>query len=106
MRVRVAWRRLWRAFFWAHLRAHLDGVRLPQLIPESGVGNFDFERFVLKIMSVDHQAKSGDSGVFGEDTQVFFREHSENVWCYVHHLTLLDINARGTLVGVGAELSC
>lgn len=46
-------------------------------------------------MSVDHQAKSGDSGVFGEDTQVTFYEQNENVYCYVHHLTLLDIDARG-----------
>ncbi len=46
-------------------------------------------------MSVDHQHKAGDSGVFGEDTQVVFFEHTEATWCYVHHLTLLDIHARG-----------
>lgn len=66
-----------------------------QTIPPEGSRGFDVDRFVLKIMSVDHQAKSGDSGVFGEDTQVVFFDYTEGVWCYVHHLTLLDIHARG-----------
>ena len=46
-------------------------------------------------MSVDHQARSGESGVFAEDTVVVFFEPLEEAWCYVHHLTLLDIHARG-----------
>jgi hypothetical protein len=65
------------------------------VIPESGGGLFDIGRFVLKIMSVDHQARSGESGVFAEDTIVVFFEPLEEAWCYVHHLTLLDIHARG-----------
>jgi hypothetical protein len=83
-------------FFFRSLLSGCSPFVSLQTIPPNGTGDFDVDRFVLKIMSVDHQAKSGDSGVFGEDTQVVFSDHLEGVWCYVHHLTLLDIHARGT----------
>mgnify|MGYP001068183038 CR=1 FL=1 len=79
-------------------------------IPENATGNFNLEKFVIRIMAVDYQNKAQDAGTFMEDTQVVISEASEDAHAYVsrilvlprslinlqvHHFTLLDVYARG-----------
>lgn len=59
------------------------------------IGKFNINQFVLRIMAVDNQNKSSELNAFAEDTQVVMTEPSENLAAYTHHLTLLDIYARG-----------
>ncbi|KAF9959375.1 hypothetical protein BGZ65_000449, partial [Modicella reniformis] len=57
---------------------------------------FDVHEFVLRITSVDQQAKE-TSGIFHipEDIEVHVTDTEKGYWAYVHHFTLFDINARG-----------
>ncbi|GJJ76392.1 hypothetical protein EMPS_08751 [Entomortierella parvispora] len=57
---------------------------------------FDIHEFVLRITSVDQQAKEA-SGSFHipEDIEVHISDEEKGYWAYVHHFTLFDINARG-----------
>ncbi|KAL6073495.1 Guanine nucleotide exchange protein smcr8 [Balamuthia mandrillaris] len=70
-------------------------VPLLCLPSDKAKGNFDLEKFVIRIMAVDYQNKSSDPGTFMEDTQVVISEISEDAFAYVHHFTLLDVFARG-----------
>ncbi len=53
-------------------------------IPEKARGNFNLEKFVIRIMAVDNQTKSCDPGSFADDTQVVISEPSEDAFAYVH----------------------
>ncbi|KAG0304158.1 Guanine nucleotide exchange protein smcr8 [Dissophora globulifera] len=57
---------------------------------------FDIHEFVLRITSVDQQARE-TSGIFHipEDIEVHVSDAENGYWAYVHHFTLFDINARG-----------
>eukprot|EP01102_Stenamoeba_stenopodia_P008431 TRINITY_DN2423_c0_g1_i1.p1 TRINITY_DN2423_c0_g1~~TRINITY_DN2423_c0_g1_i1.p1 ORF type:complete len:791 (+),score=161.09 TRINITY_DN2423_c0_g1_i1:326-2698(+) len=65
------------------------------IIPDGNQSNFNINNFVVKIMAVDYQNKSFDIGAAAEDTQFVMPEPSEDAYAYVHHLTLMDIYARG-----------
>ncbi|KAF9350739.1 hypothetical protein BGX34_001018 [Mortierella sp. NVP85] len=69
---------------------------------------FDVHEFVLRITSVDQQARETTtsespilhpdrSGTFHipEDIEVYLCDAEKGYWAYVHHFTLFDINARG-----------
>ncbi|KAG0364683.1 hypothetical protein BGZ54_007265 [Gamsiella multidivaricata] len=57
---------------------------------------FDIHEFVLRITSVDQQARES-SGSFHipEDIEVHISDTEKGYWAYVHQFTLFDINARG-----------
>uniref|UniRef100_A0A8C6TDF7 UDENN FLCN/SMCR8-type domain-containing protein n=1 Tax=Neogobius melanostomus TaxID=47308 RepID=A0A8C6TDF7_9GOBI len=67
-------------------------------------GTFDLNHFSVRIMSVDYQA-SGPAPVppvcpgprlnFSEDSRVVLGDSAEDAYAYVHHVTLLDLEARG-----------
>lgn len=67
-------------------------------------GSFDLNHFSVRIMSVDYQA-SGPAPVppvspgprlnFSEDSRVVLGDSAEDAYAYVHHVTLLDLEARG-----------
>lgn len=67
-------------------------------------GSFDLNHFSVRIMSVDYQA-SGPATVppaspgprlnFSEDSRVVLGDSAEDAYAYVHHVTLLDLEARG-----------
>lgn len=67
-------------------------------------GSFDLNHFSVRIMSVDYQA-SGPASVppvspgprlnFSEDSRVVLGDSAEDAYAYVHHVTLLDLEARG-----------
>eukprot|EP01104_Vermistella_antarctica_P014190 TRINITY_DN4428_c0_g1_i1.p2 TRINITY_DN4428_c0_g1~~TRINITY_DN4428_c0_g1_i1.p2 ORF type:complete len:915 (-),score=187.27 TRINITY_DN4428_c0_g1_i1:3716-6460(-) len=65
------------------------------VIPDGAQGTFDLNAFVLRAMAVDYQNKSTDVLGAVEDTQVVMSESKEDAFAYVHHVTLMDINARG-----------
>lgn len=52
-------------------------------IPENATGNFNLEKFVIRIMAVDYQNKAQDAGSIMEDTQVVISEASEDAHAYV-----------------------
>ncbi|GAM17222.1 hypothetical protein SAMD00019534_003970 [Acytostelium subglobosum LB1] len=60
---------------------------------------FDISKYVVKIMSVDFQNKTNDLRTYTKDSQMFFTltsiEPSQELYAYVHHFSLFDINARG-----------
>lgn len=68
------------------------------------IGSFDLNHFSVRIMSVDYQA-SGPASVppaspgprlnFSEDSRVVLGDSAEDAYAYVHHVTLLDLEARG-----------
>ncbi|KAL9557180.1 hypothetical protein MBANPS3_001522 [Mucor bainieri] len=85
-----------------------------------GLESFDFNSFVLRVVSVDRsteyeqideeskeqQAPMTPSSLFEEsqtpclfsipdDTQVYFTDSEHKFFAFTHHLTLFDINARG-----------
>eukprot|EP01133_Synstelium_polycarpum_P012170 gene12170-14245_t len=60
---------------------------------------FDLSKYVVKIMSVDFQNKTNDLRTYAKDAQMFFTLTStgegQEVYAYVHHFSLFDIQARG-----------
>ncbi|KAF9204502.1 hypothetical protein BGZ59_001020, partial [Podila verticillata] len=78
----------------------LSDMSSTTLSPESNVQEredmFDIHEFVLRITSVDQQAREA-SGSFHipEDIEVHISDGEKGYWAYVHHFTLFDINARG-----------
>lgn len=56
-------------------------------IPDKGTGNFNLEKFVIRIMAVDYQNKTQDAGSIMEDTQVVISEASEDAHAYVIFFT-------------------
>jgi hypothetical protein len=68
------------------------------ILPSSG--NFDLNKFVVRILASDHTRKNDPRGMSGgwqspEDTQVYLSDSSQGAHAYVHHMTLHDIQARG-----------
>ncbi|KAM3864636.1 guanine nucleotide exchange protein smcr8b [Diretmus argenteus] len=75
------------------------------------VGSFDLNHFSVRIMSMDYQASCPGPGHapthpspaspagprlnFSEDSKVVLGDSAENVFAYVQHLTLYDLEARG-----------
>ncbi|GAN02655.1 hypothetical protein MAM1_0026c02100 [Mucor ambiguus] len=93
---------------------------LQQDLKKIGLESFDFNSFVLRVVSVDRsteyeqideefkeqQAPMTPSSLFEEsqapclfsipdDTQVYFTDSEHKFFAFTHHLTLFDINARG-----------
>ncbi|KAK7929001.1 hypothetical protein WMY93_005396 [Mugilogobius chulae] len=67
-------------------------------------GSFDLNHFSVRIMSVDYQASGpgptppscpGPRLNFSEDSRVVLGDSAEDAFAYVHHVTLLDLEARG-----------
>ncbi|KAG0030054.1 hypothetical protein BGZ82_007604 [Podila clonocystis] len=78
---------------------HMQDLSDTTLSPESAQDRedmFDIHEFVLRITSVDQQAREA-SGSFHipEDIEVHISDSEKSYWAYVHHFTLFDINARG-----------
>uniref|UniRef100_A0A3B4A447 UDENN FLCN/SMCR8-type domain-containing protein n=1 Tax=Periophthalmus magnuspinnatus TaxID=409849 RepID=A0A3B4A447_9GOBI len=68
------------------------------------MGSFDLNHFSVRIMSVDYQASGpapaphlgpGPRLNFSEDSRVVLGDSAEDTYAYVHHVTLLDLEARG-----------
>ncbi|KAF9311207.1 hypothetical protein BG003_007678 [Podila horticola] len=82
------------------LPQHTQDLSDTTLSPESNTQEredmFDIHEFVLRITSVDQQAREA-SGAFHipEDIEVHISDSEKGYWAYVHHFTLFDINARG-----------
>ncbi|KAI7892846.1 uncharacterized protein EV154DRAFT_503742 [Mucor mucedo] len=78
-----------------------------------GLDTFDFNAFVLRVVSVDRSSEYEQmdepltpSSLFADsatpcafsipdDTQVYFTDSEHKFFAFTHHLTLFDINARG-----------
>ncbi|KAL7332318.1 hypothetical protein PS15p_204377 [Mucor circinelloides] len=92
---------------------------LQEELKKIGLESFDFNSFVLRVVSVDRsteyeqidedskeQSPMTPSSLFEEsqapclfsipdDTQVYFTDSEHKFFAFTHHLTLFDINARG-----------
>ena len=72
-----------------------EGPRPLFTIPDDAGKVFDKNAFSVHVMSVDYHAQSGLSFSLVDDTQLVFFEDRENIYAYVHHFMLHDIEARG-----------
>ncbi|CAB4007995.1 Hypothetical predicted protein [Paramuricea clavata] len=72
-----------------------EGPRPLFTIPDDAGKMFDQNAFSVHVMSVDYHAQSGLSFSLVDDTQLIFSEDRENIYAYVHHFILHDIEARG-----------
>ncbi|KAI7907216.1 uncharacterized protein BX663DRAFT_495216 [Cokeromyces recurvatus] len=92
---------------------------LKEQLEKLGLDSFDFNAFVLRVVSVDRSTEfeqidevlleastTATSSLFQDtsttslfsipdDTQVYFTDSEHNFFAFTHHLTLFDINARG-----------
>ncbi|KAI9496964.1 hypothetical protein BDB00DRAFT_47792 [Zychaea mexicana] len=78
--------------------------RREEALHELGLQDFDFNAFVLRIVSVDqtsdefeHPDLEATAGMFSipDDTQVYTTDAENQFFAFTHHLALFDINARG-----------
>jgi len=73
----------------------VPSVAFPETAITEDTG-FDIGKFVIRIMSVDNQARvESETFVLPEDNEVFLTELEESAYAYVRHVTLFDIHARG-----------
>ncbi|XP_028413870.1 uncharacterized protein LOC114536715 [Dendronephthya gigantea] len=72
-----------------------EGPRPLFTIPDDAGKIFDKNAFSVHVMSVDYHAQSGVLFSLVDDTQLIFSEDRENIYAYVHHFILHDIEARG-----------
>lgn len=72
-----------------------EGPRPLFTIPEEAGEMFDKNAFAVHVMSVDYQMQTSYFFSLVDDTQLIFSEDRENIYAYVHHFILYDIEARG-----------
>jgi hypothetical protein len=85
---------------------HEGPIALQLVLPAYVAARVDVSEFVVKIMAVDvNRGSDSELGKFHKDSQVVCdvdlplkgtSDQQQQRWsAYVHHLTLLDVNARG-----------
>ncbi|KAI8376919.1 hypothetical protein BD560DRAFT_422213 [Blakeslea trispora] len=85
-----------------------DSAYVEKELEQLGLGSFDFNAFVLRVVSVDRSSElekdrmalseeSMQSTLFliPDDTQIYFTDSEHQFFAFTHHLTLFDIHARG-----------
>ncbi|KAG1226017.1 hypothetical protein G6F35_003104 [Rhizopus arrhizus] len=79
------------------LKQHSSEQELKRL----GLNSFDFNAFVLRVVSVDRTDQSIEpchspiAFSIPDDSQVYFTDNEHQFSAFTHHLTLFDIHARG-----------
>ncbi|KAK3096872.1 hypothetical protein FSP39_004256 [Pinctada imbricata] len=75
--------------------SELEGPRPVITIPTGGFNDFNITDFTVRIMSLDHQTSTSHGFHLTEDSQVLISETRDNVFAFVHYLSLYDRHARG-----------
>ncbi|KAI8351210.1 hypothetical protein EDC96DRAFT_518900 [Choanephora cucurbitarum] len=83
-----------------------DSIFIEKELEHLGLESFDFNAFVLRVVSVDRSSEieqlttslseeSSSLFLIPDDTQIYFTDSEHKFFAFTHHLTLFDINARG-----------